>query len=310
MIAIGLCGAALAGSGPWVVGEDGVTVFLGTETQRLGNLAIQSGPGQRDVVEVAEGITAFRVKAITTLGISNRVDVQLAVPWARIETPRPDAPLCATLGLGACDRTQGIGVIEARVKGLVLDEYFGAPISLAVGGDVRYGQFTAATRERVTNLGEGTFDVGPFVSLGRTGRLGKGGYVSAWTDLGYRYRVPNTDAFPALQGDTVVPGSEFTGAAELTFSPSTRFGFGPVVGGLYRPWGQDWYEVDLTDEDRFAALRVANVRVGAQAVIRGDTLALAVSFLQTVYGFNNPSDTFVVGVGVQFDGSLRREGDG
>jgi hypothetical protein len=82
------------------------------------------------------------------------------------------------------------------------------------------------------------------------------------------------------------------------------------VGGLWRPWGLDFYEVDLTDPDRFAALRVANVRVGGTAVVRADSVALAVSFLQTVYGFNNPTDTFVVDVGLQFDGRLPGVGDG
>lgn len=304
-----LAASAWAGSGPWVVGQDGLTVFLGTEAQRIGHLAVQAGPGERDVVEVGEGVSAFRVKAIATLGIGNKVDLQLAVPWAHVETPREDHPLCLQLGLQACHTTEGVGVLEARVKALAVDEFFGAPISVAVGGDVRYGLFTASTRQRVTNLGEGTFDVGPFVSLGRTNRLGQG-YWSGWLDLGYRYRVPNTDAFPALAGNDVVPGSEFTAGAELNFAPSRRFGFGPVAGALVRPWGRDWYEVDLTDEDRFAALRMANVRVGAQGIIRGDTMALAVSFLQTVYGFNNPSDTFIVGVGVQFDGTVRRKGDG
>lgn len=301
--------SAWAGSGPWVVGSDQVTLFLGTEAQRIGHLAVQTAPGERDVIDVAEGVSKFGTKAIGTFGLGNRFDVEATVPWYHVETPRTDHPLCVTLALGACRTTEGVGVLDARIKGLAADEYLGAPLSFALGADVRFGQFTAGTRQRVTNLGEGTFDAGPFAVLGRTGGLGAG-YWSGWLEAGYRYRVPNTRSYPQLDGGRAAPGSEFTASTELILSPRSMFGLGPNVTGLWRPFGLDFYEVDLTDPDRFAALRVGNVRVGATAVVRGRSAVFAASFLQTVYGYNNPTDTFVVNLGLQFQGRLAGVGDG
>jgi hypothetical protein len=190
-----------------------------------------------------------------------------------------------------------------------VDEFVGAPLSLAIGADLRYGLFTSDTRQRVTNLGEGTFDAGPFVTVGRTGGLGSG-YWSGWISADGRYRVPNTRTYPQLTGTTSVPGSEFGASAELILSPRGRFGIGPNLGALWRPFGLDFYEVDLTDPDRFGALRVANVRVGGTAVVRGKSVVLAGSVLQTIYGFNNPTDTFIVNLGLQFQGRLTGVGDG
>ena len=57
---------------------------------------------------------------------------------------------------------------------LALDELYGPPLSLAVGGELRVGTFTAPERAQLTNLGEGTTDLGAFLSAGRSG----GGNVS------------------------------------------------------------------------------------------------------------------------------------
>lgn len=300
---------AHAGSGPWVVGERALTVYTGIESQQIGRLAIQTSAEQRDVIDVAEGVSTLGVKAIGTLGLGPRVDVQFVVPWYSASTSRRDHPLCVTLGLGACETTRGLGIIESRVKVLALDELFGPPLSFSFGLDARFGQFTADTRERLTNLGEGTFDVGPFLAIGRTRGLGRGGFWSGWLEAGFRYRMPNNDDFPQFDGQRAVPGPEWTSAAELLVGPVSSFAFGPTAHALLRPFGFDWYQVDLADPDRFAALNVANVRVGATVVVRQAGTALSMSVLQTVYGRNNPSDVFVFGLGLQFDGSLRRARD-
>jgi hypothetical protein len=300
--------SALAGNGPWVVGEGGFTLYAGTEAQWLDKLAI-SVDGERQVLDVGEGLSAFSVKGIATVGFGPRIDLEVAVPWLRVQANREDHPLCATLGLGACDTTKGIGIIRSRLKGLLLDEFRGAPISLAVGAELRSGQLTAATRERVTNLGEGTFDAGPFLDVGRSGGLGKG-YWSGWFEAQYRYRVPLTNSFPQNTGSTVVPGSEIAGAAEVILGPSQSVGFGPSAGFLWRPIGLDWDEVDLTDVDRFGALEVANVRVGGTLLFRMPSFATAIAVQRTVLAMNNPTNTFNVSLGIQFDGRLPGVEDG
>lgn len=225
-----LVGQALAGSGPWVVGEGSYSLYVGTEAQRLNNLAVQVD-GERTVLPVGQGLSAFGVKAIGSVGLGSRVELQLSVPWARVQTARPDDPLCAQLGLGACNTTQGVGILSSRAKGLLLNEFFGAPVSLAIGGELRNGDFTADTRERITNLGEGSVDLGPFVDIGRTGTLGQG-YWSAWIEGQFRYRLPNTKSYPNLQGNGLAPGSEFVASTEWIFGPRTYVAFGPQANLL------------------------------------------------------------------------------
>jgi hypothetical protein len=305
---VALIPTAVAGSGPWVVGDRGYTLYLGVEAQRFDHLGIVSGT-RRDVLEVGEGVTSFGLKGIGTVGVGSRAELEIGVPWYRVQANRQDAELCDLLGLGACDRTQGIGVVQARLKGLLLDEFFGAPISLAVGGELRLGQVTAETRQRVTNLGEGTVDFGPYLDLGRTGSLG-GGYWSSWIEAGFRYRVPMTDQYPNLRGDTVVPGSEITGAAELILGPSTSFALGPRLDALWRPAGLDFDELDLGDPDRFGALAIGSLRAGAVGVVRTRGVAASISVARTLYAVNNPTDTYVVSLGVQLDGRFAGSGDG
>ena len=206
-----------------------------------------------------------------------------------------------------CTTTTGVGVLDARIKGLLLDEVFGAPFSMSVGLGIRWGELTAATRSRITNLGEGSLDLGPFVSVGRTGRLGGSGIWSGWIEVTGRGRFPLTDDYPDPSGGVIsAPGSELLAAAELLMG-SHRLSLGPTFTTLWRPFGLDWGELDLTNPDRFGALNAANVRVGATVVLRGEGRTSAAGWiLATPYASNNPSDVLTVGFGVQFAGPLRR----
>src|SRR5687768_13175668 len=121
-----LAHTATAGSGPWVVGDGRASVYLGVEAQRLNHLAVNTDD-EREVLDVGEGISKFGVRAIATVGLGRRLELEGSAPWYHVRANREDAALCEALGLGACDTTQGVGILEARVKGVVLDEYFGAP---------------------------------------------------------------------------------------------------------------------------------------------------------------------------------------
>lgn len=313
MRVVGLVGvlsvSAEAGSGPWVVGEGRGTLYVGTDAQRFNHLATVVND-ERDVIEVDEGVSTFGVKGIGTVGLGRRAELELVVPWYLVQANRTDGDLCRALPLAGCRTTSGIGVLRARAKGVLLDEYFGAPLTLSAVVEVRVGDATAATRERVTNLGEGTLDAGPVVAVGRTGALGEG-FWSAYLEGGFRYRSPNTDAYPQNRGDTVVPGSEITGGAEVLCGPGTRFGVGPTANLLYRPFGLDFGEIDLTDPDRFGALRILQAAAGVTAFARArQDVTASASVQRTIVAVNNPTDIWVVNLGVQFDGGLPGGGDG
>lgn len=307
MLALLLLGETLAGSGPWVIGAGSRDAFFAIESQRLTRLAIQTAPDEETVIDVGEGLSTLGAKGIFTYGLRPGFDLSLTVPWYRVIASRPDDPLCADLGLSACQTTQGIGILSVQAKGLLLDELYGAPVSLSLGAEARYGSFTASDRERITNIGEGTFDLGPVVAVGRSMGLGSdGAYISAWAEGGYRLRASNTDSYPGTS--TGVPGGELHGDASLLLAPSGWLAVGPMLSGLWRPSGLDWYQLDLGDIDRFSALRVYNVRVGGMAIVRTaelpdipSSLAFTCGVLRTVAAMNNPTDATIVSVGLSIN---------
>ncbi|MFT5682025.1 MAG: hypothetical protein ACI8RZ_002943 [Myxococcota bacterium] len=299
-----IAGTAQAGSGPWVIGSGSRDAFFALESQRLTKLSIQTAADKTEEVDVGEGLTTIGAKGIFTYGVRPRMDLTVAVPWYRVQANRTDHELCDALGLGACQTTQGIGIISVSGKGLLLDELYGSPVSLSVGGEARYGAFTAADRERITNIGEGTFDIGPIVAIGRS--IGTGtGYSSALIQGGYRYRFVNTDGYPGASSG--VPGGEVFGDSSVLWAPSSWLAVGPTVSGLWRPGGLDWYELDLTDTDRFSALRIYNVRAGGMVIVRtaspdnSNHLAFTFGALRTIASMNNPTDVTLVSIGLSIN---------
>lgn len=304
---LGSSPAAHAGTGPWVVGAGQSSLYVGVESQRLTKLAI-TVDDTRDVIDVGQGLSSFGVKGIASLGITDRVEVEAGLPWWSVRANRPDEPVCEALGLEACERVQSVGVLTARTKVLVLDEYFGAPLSMSLGVEARYGDFTADTRARITNVGEGTTDLGPTLALGRVGSLGGERYFSAYVEGGWRYRFPTTRAYPdAPAGELRAPQPETWAQAEA-LGGARWWSLGPSVSFLTRG-GLDWGELDLADPDRLAALGLTTVRAGGTVVVRnpGD-LAFSASVLRTVYARNNPTDVLSISLGVSFRGLADTEG--
>ncbi len=288
--------------GPWVPGEGSAAIYVGSNAQRIDQLALSDG----SLVDVGEGLSKFYVQGIVTYGLTARTALELDVPWARVWAHREEAQTCldlsAAVGHPSCSPTQGIGIISLRGRTRVLDELGGAPVTVSIGGEVRHGDLTAATRDKLTNLGEGTFDFGPTLSVGRTGSLGKG-YYYAFVDSGYRYRLPLTE-----RNDVAIPGWEVQGEADVAFVPDGIFGIGPAFLWFARPNGVDFEKTDLTDEDRFSMLRVTNLSAGAKVLVRSsERSTLVVSVLRTVYARNNPI-VWSAGFGLQVEGFMQRDG--
>jgi hypothetical protein len=286
---------AQAGGGPWVISQGDASIYAGTSLERFGHLAISSGKYAEDVITVDDGVSKYGLHGQVTYGLLPRVELELTLPWQYNRFNRTDGEVCASLGLQACNTTTGFAPIRGRLKLQVLDEFYGAPLSAAVGLGLRQGQHTAPERARVTNLGEGTADLEAFASAGRSGLLGPG-FWSAYVDATWRYRFPNT-----YSDDLVaVPGSEALVDAEFLAGGPPHLSIGPAFSMFWRPWGQDFEDVDLDDPDRFAALQAHAVRVGGKAILRSsDRVVASLSAMWTVAAKNNPSDVFVLGVGVQ-----------
>lgn len=293
---------ARAGSGPWVVSEGDLNLYSELEFQRIDEFVISADGQTVDVIDVDDGIETFGAKAIATFGLRDRIDLEIDVPWYRVEANTLGGPICTTLGLQVCETTEGVGVIGTKVKGLVLDELAGAPVSLSVSGVARFGAFTNDTRSRITNLGEGTTDLGAMMAVGRSGGL-LDGFWSGFVDVGWRHRFPNTTF-----RQTNVPGGELVADAEFLAGAQRWWSLGPSVSLLWRPQGYDWAEVDLTQPDRFGMLRVTTLRGGGKLVLRSsERTALVLSGLTTFVAENNPF-VYSFGAGLSMQPRLRRGG--
>jgi hypothetical protein len=287
---------AIAGTGPWVMSPGAASVYGGVEVQQFSRLATSSGSGAEDVISVDQGVSTLGVKVIGAVGIVRGVQVEAELPWFAVNAHTTDGPLCSALGLGACAPTQGIGVPVVRLQGQILDEVYGAPFSLSLGLDARFGQLTAGDRERITNLGEGTFDLEPRLSAGVVGGFW-GGYASVAADAGFRYRFPMRRDFPGQIG--AIPGYEITHNSEILWTPRSLISFGPSFSLLWRPDGVDVETTDMSDVDRFAALRVLSANLGGKVILRfGERFAANVSVFHTAYAVNNPTNVLAISAGL------------
>jgi hypothetical protein len=305
---------ASAGTGPWVLAPGDGAVYVGLESQRFSRLALGDGSFTDSVLQVDQGVQTFIAKTIATVGLGRRLELEFELPVTHVFAP-VQGDIC-TLGLAdGCAPTTGLGPIVVRGEGQVLDEVFGAPLSMSLGLDLRFGQTTAGSRSRITNIGEGTFDLEPRIAFGKAGGLGrKGGYYSLSLDVGFRWRMPLRTQFAGV--DSRFPGFEVTGGTEALLSPIPIFGFGPALGWIYRPNGYDVEDLLAgeglwADPDRFLALRIGALTAGGKVIFRGsDRVSVVFSVLHTLYARNNPTNVLQLGAGVQVRGLRVRKQEG
>ncbi|MCA9569389.1 MAG: hypothetical protein KC656_16190 [Myxococcales bacterium] len=301
---------ASAGNGPWVPGQGQLQMYAGVDAQRFERVKAYGLPDGPAEVTVGGGVSSFRGVLDLTYGIASRTEVELVLPVQHAWAAHPEQDLCVAFGLGACRPTTSVGVVETRAKVLLLDEVSGAPLSVAVGGVLRFGGLTAGTRERFTNAGEGTTDFGIRLSAGRSGALG-GGYYVTNLDLQGLYRVPNSRTFPNLAGDLTVPGPEVAAGLDLLVAPRQSVALGPTVGVSARPMGLDIGEMladGVTDVDRFTSLNYAQARAGGKLVLQDPSYnSVTFSVVQAFYARNNPIDTLSFSAGVSLSNLLRSE---
>jgi hypothetical protein len=299
--------AAMGGSGPWIQSTSDASVYLGTEAQRFGQFITEDGnfSSKSDPIDVDDGISTLYVKAIASYGITPRSEAEIQVPYGYVSADTRGGGVCNLLGVqqgrNACGTSSGLAPLVFRSKLNYLDQTYGPPVSASIGIELRYGIYTAPDRDRLTALGEGTFDTGLTAAIGRSSGLAGGGYYYTFLEAVARYRWPNTTLL-----DHAAPGSEFAIDGDFVVVPK-KFGFGPTINFFDRPSGVDWDETDLTDKDRFAVLRVINGQVGAKFSLAATTRSsLSLSVLRTVYAENNPLITSV-GIGVNFSDVLRTQ---
>ncbi len=287
LAAILMADTAWAGGGPWTLSPDDRSLFIGGGYTRWRHMA---GGDGGDPADVGATITRSGLNGVFTYGLVHGAEVELqgGLAWAGVGPT--EGELCANAA--NCETSLGLTPLQARVKARLIDELT-APLSVAAGLELRFGDFTRDSRHRLTALGDGQTDVGAFVAAGRSGGLGSLSY-GTYAELTGRHRLLINRA----RGEKV-PADEIAGNAEFLLFPTSNISVGPAVDALHSLGGLDLGTLEMTHPDVFTSLAVTSVKVGGKLNVRStENVTVSISAFGTVYAKNNPADFFTIGFGL------------
>ncbi len=284
--------SASASEGPWTTPQGMHNLYAGVymEQFRCFETKGQNDPECGTGKPVPSAVQQSGVKVFYRYGISPMWDAAISIPFARVAMAEEnkDADKQPTVGLG---------LVEGRIRRR-LGKTGGLDWSASLG--VRSGAFHHDTRDRLTNLGEGTTDFSGTVSTGATGLLGPR-FFNTSMDATYYYRM-------ALQNDEAVgkiPGDELRLSAVFDYAATSRFGVGVGVDGFHRLSGSelDFAKIGQYGEDRWASLQASQVKAGGRIMLypQGPLPYLQVSAQRVVWAKNNPTDALFVEVAMGTD---------
>ena len=290
LVAMLLGSTALAGTGPWTLPAGARNIYVGTTQTRFSEITGDAGTADFGAVQ------ATTLQAVGTIGLMDGMEVELTVPWTRVNHLDPAAGPCESDSLPSdfCSSSASLAPLQFTVKGRLLDEGALQPVSLSVAALLRVGNTTAQYRDRITSTGDGQTDLGLSASLGRTGGVGSSGWYRLSVGAAYLYRTPLADT-----GGQKVPADQVEFTVGGLVAPIARVGIGPLVTGFHRLGGLELSELEAGDPNGFPALAASQAKVGGELAIRGENeITLSVSALTTVWARNNPADTRVLSVGL------------
>ena len=240
---------------------------------------------------ISGNIQNTEIFSSVSIGVTDFMDISLQIPfrfvWAGSDAPKTD--LFTT--------TIGIGRMNVGTKILINPEGGLLPFTLSLYSGIRNGSFHSQYRERMTNLGEGTVDIGTGLQAGKVGFLGTGFF---WVEgAGYFwFRQPITM-------NTTYPNNEISYSFELGYSFHPNIAIASCTYGYERMGGLDYptlaKEPSLDDIDQWAALDASQIKTGVKLnYYMSDTVTSNLQFLYSVYSKNNPSNEYYVSVGLNY----------
>ncbi len=284
--------AAQAGDDPWVLSRGDVALYSGVSGTSWTTFSGAQGSLSGNDVAISTRVLTHTAVFAGEVGVTQRssVELRLAGGWSQVTYTGSKNCTGTT-----CDTEVGAMPVDARYRFRVLDEIMGSPVTLTVGPVLRIGAHTRGARDQFTSMGDGQNDVGAHLSVGRMAIVGPL-LVVGYGAARYSHRVLQDP-----EADQDVPRHELAGVAELTVQPRQRLQLGLVVDGLHRPDGRDWGEGSTTSEDRFAALSMTSIKVGAKfGLVIKQGFRLHLSAMTTAYARNNPSDGWAAGFGLSW----------
>ena len=277
-----LMGSANAGDDPWIAPAKTTNFFVAVSGEQFQDFVADKGeskPGEYPIRTVGG-------KLYIRHSLGENSDLTLDLPFVTSWSSSPNPT-------GIYTQTTGIGLIQAELRHRWLE-------AISTRAVVRTGALHQSSRGRLTNLSEGTTDLG--LGLG-TGGVIPGNRQFYTIDLGGSYWF----RFPIQAGDEI-PADEVSWTANILVSPNSNMGIGAAVSGHHRLGGQSLGAVVVNNPaDQWAALEAQQIKVGGRMMLYStdDHPALCLTVLRAVWSRNNPIDTTLVEFGVGWD--LRRD---
>ena len=274
--------AANAGDDPWIAPEKTTNFFVAVSGEQFQDFVATQG----NTMSGDHPIRTLGGKVYIRHGLGADSDLTLDLPFVTTWSSGPSqSEMYAP--------TTGIGLLQAEVRHRWLDAFSTRAV-------LRTGVLHQDSRGRLTNLSEGTTDVG--LGLG-TGGIFPGTRRFYTVDMGATYWL----RFPIQSGDDI-PADEVSWTSNVLVSPSSSLGIGATVSGQHRLDGQTLGSVTVSNPDnQWAALHAQQIKVGGRIMLYSTDSrpALSLAVLRAVWARNNPIDTTLVELGVGWD--LRRD---
>ena len=230
-------------------------------------------------------------------GISNRMDVTVAFPlqYTSIGASAPDTDMFeSTVGLRALQAQSKYLLYGPDVEAMGLFEKFNSIVDgigrVALVGGLSTGAWNANNRGRLTNIGEGTTDI----------------YVGLITDVNWiimnsafdiRYHLRTPTAKDAM---SEYPGDDITYSYDLNLTLPNVLYLGGFVDGYYRLSGVDYPAQNVPKIEQFTALQGTQTKVGVKMGSSWEGVGSHLYFAKVIHAKNNPSDEWMIGLGMSF----------
>lgn len=288
---------AQASEGPWTTSPGLHNIYLGLIGERFqcfeadGRSSSACGSGLGTKVPVAQ----VGAKVFYRTGLNKKTDVAIGVPVGQSFTTEPTSS-------SQYDTTAGVGTIQGRIRRRIGSL---GDVGFATGAGLKTGALHRSTRDRITNLGEGSTDLTGSLYMGSTG-LSLRRFHTSSIDLSYTYRLAQT----ADSAVGRIPADEINATAVSLLAVSSKLGLGLSADAAWRLWGQQLTPEKLvvSGDDRWAALAAAQVKLGGRIVIYPGERApyLQLSAMRTVWARNNPLDTTQLEIAMGIDLGRRK----
>lgn len=273
-----VAGAATAGDDPWIAPAKTTNFFVAVSGEQFKDFVATEG----NTISGDHPIRSMGGKLYIRHGLGADSDLTL------------DIPLVSTWSAGPSQgelyaRTTGLGLLQAELRHRWLD-------AVSTRAVLRTGALHQSSRGRLTNLSEGTTDLGFGIGTGTVVPGTKRFYT---LDLGASYWF----RFPIQPGEDI-PADEISWSSNVMVSPSSSMGIGATLSGQHRLDGQTLGAVTVANpDDQWAALQAQQIKVGGRLMLYSTERrpAFSLSVLRAVWSRNNPIDTTLVELGVGWD---------